>query len=208
MIRGLYRLLINFGYNRLCIKMALGPISPSQMFYYSALLFNTANSGWSIHAQVPMIFVGSKELYRAGIGVLEPDTICKWVDGMGHLDWMFYHKAFHLQNSLGLKEAFIQSYNSIVWELDGYFDAQTACIGCKVFIQMSIHCTSAKQDAHWVLVLMGAWLTNAVWSSTSVRWTQHLEDVSISLLYQVPTLQRASLKGSILKFKYLIDHQT
>ena len=30
-----------FGYNRLCIKMALGPISPSQMFYYSALLFNT-----------------------------------------------------------------------------------------------------------------------------------------------------------------------
>ena len=157
------------------------------------------NSGWSIHAQVPMIFVGSKELYRSGnrtFGTKYHTQVGRWNGAVG-LDVL----------SKGV------SSTELAWSKRGlYPELQLHRMGTRWLID-------AKTGVYWMqglhpnidIILQqnktrsmgvgfnGAWLTNAFWSSASLRWTQHLDDVSISLLYQIPALQRVSVKGSIFE---------
>ena len=165
-------------------------------------VYHRISSDWSVHAEVPMIFVGSKELYRGGnrsLGTRYHTQVGRWNGAVG-LDIL----------SKGI------SSTEIVWSNRGLYpnlhlhrmgsrwliDAQTGVYWMQRFNPNIDILLQQNKPRSFGVGFNGSWLNNALWSSLSLRWTQHLDDVSISLLYQVPAWQNVSFKGSVFEVQF------
>ena len=160
------------------------------------------NRDWSMHAEVPMIFVGSKEVYRAGnrsVGARYHTQTGVWNGAIG-FDFLSKGGA-----STGLAWSNRGLYPNIQvnrmgskWLLDvqaGIYRVQDIHPKVDILLQQNT-------DSSFGLGFTGVWLSDALWSSAAIRWTQHLDIVSLSLLYQIPAWQSLSFTGSIFELQF------
>ena len=159
------------------------------------------NRDWSVHTEIPMIFVGSQEVYRVGNrsvgaryhtqtgtwnGAVGLDVISKGGTSTG-LAWSTRGLYPNIQmNRLGANWLFdVQA---------GFYRMQGNHPNVSVLLQQNA-------EGSLGVGFSSIWLSGAQWSSASVRWTQQLENAAISFLYQVPVWQNVSFKGAVFELQ-------
>ncbi len=157
------------------------------------------NRDWSMHADLPMIFVGSKEVYRVGnrsIGARYHTQTGSWNGAVG-LDILSKGSS-----TTGLAWSSRALYPNIQvnrlgrnWLFDlqaGLYRMQDVQPNVNVLLQQN-------KDRSFGFGFTSIWLSDVMWASASTRLTQHLGSTSVSLLYQLPVWQDVSLTGSIFE---------
>lgn len=155
------------------------------------------NESWSIHGDIPMVFVGSKEVYRFGntnVGAKYHFQPRSWKIAAG-IDVL----------SKGAKTTEIMWANRGVYpniQIHRLGDRWRLDTHAGVYWTQSLYPTvgmvlEQNKDRALGVGVNGAWLDNSTWSAASIRWTQSLEYISVGLLAQLPVSQSVSPIGTM-----------
>ena len=159
------------------------------------------NRDWSVHGEIPLIFVGSKEIYRAGnrsLGTRYHMQTGRWNGAVG-LDILSKGGT-----STGLVWSNRGLYPNIQLNrlgVDWLFDVQAGVYRMQD-IHPNIHVLLQQNKSRsFGFGFTSIWLSDALWSSATAGWTQNLDSVSLALLCQVPVWQSVSFQGSLFELQ-------
>ena len=155
------------------------------------------NSSWSVHGDIPMVFVGSKEIYRFGntsVGAKYHFQLRSWKTAVG-VDLLANsgNSTEIMWGDRGVYPNIQLNRQGVRWRLDTHAGA---------YWVKSFHPTvgillQQNKDRGFGVGVNSAWLNDSTWSAASLRWTQDLEYISIGLLAQIPVWQGAAPIGTM-----------
>ena len=155
------------------------------------------NSSWSVHGDIPMVFVGSKEIYRFGntsVGAKYHFQLRYWKTAVG-VDLLANsgNSTEIMWGDRGVYPNIQLNRQGVRWRLDTH---------AGVYWVKSFHPTvgillQQNKDRGFGVGVNSAWLNDSTWSAASLRWTQDLEYISIGLLAQIPVWQGAAPIGTM-----------